>query len=713
MKKLTSASLLFVCVFIITASHSVYAAVSQQKPQSNSNTQKTIDNMLEHDHVTGRLLVKFKSESALNNAMLANTSDRVHRGINSKIKKNFRGMKRLQLVTIPENFSVEEALQYYLTEPDIEYAEPDYLVKASLTPNDSGYTNLWGLNNTGQSGGTADADIDAPEAWELTTGSSTVVIAVVDSGVNYNHPDLAANIWTNTGETSCTDGVDNDGNGYIDDCTGWDFVGNDNDPMDYYGHGTHVAGTIAATGNNSTGSTGVMWQARIMPLRFLGVSGNGSTSDAISAIIYATANGAHIINNSWSGTSYSMSLKDAIDASPAVVVCAAGNENKNNDTTPSYPSSYDSANIISVAATDRNDARAWFSNYGATAVDIGAPGVSIYSTHPQYSYSAPIIEHSQSFDNGGSSFNSMGWAKGGINSSWSRTSGTGIGGSKSLDDSPGGNYLSNTSSWVGYMTPISTVRDNLYTLSFSWKGELENNLDFMLITYSPNGSAWDWIDSRTGSTGGIFNTDSSEELTIIADVFDSFYFGFGMQTNATVNLDGAYIDEVTLSRQTISITGSSYVYFQGTSMAAPHVAGVAGLLKAMSPGLTNAEIKAAILDNADPVASLSGKTVTGGRLNALTALSSLGCASQPFRLLSTFVEYTSLQAAYDAALDGETIQGRDVTISEIVNFNINKSITILGGYECNFNSITGKTSISGSLNVSEGSAVMGNLIITP
>jgi len=173
-------------------------------------------------------------------------------------------------VKLPEDMTVEEALVIYQDDPDVVYAEPNYRYHINVTPNDTHYNKLWGLHNTGQSvngtSGTNDADIDAPEAWAITTGSSSVIVAVIDSGVDYRHPDLSPNIWINPGEIA-DDGIDNDSNGYIDDVYGWDFVYDDNDPMDVNGHGTHCAGTIAAAGNNSLGITGVCWTASIMVLR--------------------------------------------------------------------------------------------------------------------------------------------------------------------------------------------------------------------------------------------------------------------------------------------------------------------------------------------------------------------------------------------------------------------------------------------------------------
>ena len=230
-------------------------------------------------------------------------------------------------VKLPEGMTVEEALVIYQDDPDVVYAEPNYY--RHINTNDTNYNKLWGLHNTGQvvngTTGTNDADIDAPEAWALSTGSSSVIVAVIDSGVDYRHPDLSPNLWTNTEEIP-DNNIDDDGNGYIDDVYGWDFVYNDNDPMDVHGHGTHCAGTIAAKGNNSAGITGVCWTAKIMSLRALDGDGSGATSDLVDAILYANRMGAHVINNSWGGGGFSNSVRDAICASLAAVVCAAGND---------------------------------------------------------------------------------------------------------------------------------------------------------------------------------------------------------------------------------------------------------------------------------------------------------------------------------------------------------------------------------------------------
>lgn len=308
---------------------------------------------------------------------------------------------QVNVVDLPSDLPVREAISRYESSPDVEFAEPDFILKPSQTTsaNDPRYSSLYGLNNTGQNGGAADADVDAPEAWNATTGDSGTIVAVIDEGMDTRHPDLRNNIWVNPDEVP-DNRVDDDRNGYVDDVNGYDFANDDAtvydpDPISGAGdeHGTHVAGTIAAEGNNSLGVVGVNWKAKIMPLKFLGANG-GYTSDAIKALNYAVAEGAKISNNSWGGGGPSQALLDAIrkaDASGHLFVAAAGNGGADgvgddNDATPSYPSSYDSPNVISVAATNNRDALASFSNYGSSSVDLSAPGVDILSTLPGNAY---------------------------------------------------------------------------------------------------------------------------------------------------------------------------------------------------------------------------------------------------------------------------------------------------------------------------------------
>jgi hypothetical protein len=304
----------------------------------------------------------------------------------------------LAIVKLPEGTDVLDAGIKFLESSNIIYAEPNYKYRMFAVPGDPFFTDQWGLDNTGQTGGTEDADIDAPEAWDITTGSSDIVVAVIDSGIDYMHPDLAANMWINTAEQAGTPGVDDDNNGYIDDIYGYDFAGasaarsgdGDSDPKDSWFHGTHVAGIIGAVGNNGQGVAGVCWNVKLMALKIysddFNVVPETFASDAILAIQYAINNGADIINFSSGGQYNSQALKDAIEEAGdagILFVAGAGNDyGSDNDETPVYPASYDLDNIISVMSTDPNDMMSDFSNFGATSVDIAAPGTEIVSTTP-------------------------------------------------------------------------------------------------------------------------------------------------------------------------------------------------------------------------------------------------------------------------------------------------------------------------------------------
>jgi subtilisin family serine protease len=374
--------------------------------------------------------------------------DRVRGEVGARVRRRFKGNAEHWI--LPPGWTTEKAIERLRRHPHVEYVEPNYIVHAFRAPGDPYYPELWGMRNDGQTGGTPGADIDAEPAWGITTGSRSVMVGVIDSGIDYDHPDLAANIYINPGEID-GNGIDDDGNGFVDDVHGWDFRNDDNDPIDDAGHGTHVAGIIGAVGDNALGVAGVNWTVSLLPIKFLDSYGYGSTADAIAAVDYATLMGADITNNSWGGGGFSQTLLDAIHRAQdagSLFVASAGNSYNDADLDPEYPAAHDAPNIVSVAATDQDDQLVGFSNYGAVSVDLGAPGFSILSTLP----------------------------------------------------------------------------------------------------------------------------------------------------------------------------GASYGYKNGTSMAAPHVAGVAALMRAVSPGIDVTALKQRLLDAVDPIPALAGKTVTGGRLNALATI---------------------------------------------------------------------------------------------
>jgi subtilisin family serine protease len=325
-----------------------------------------------------RILVKPKAQHG--RAAMAN----LHNGLRTRVLRTFQSLDGVQLLSLAPGVSVEETIQKYQASAMVEYAEPDYWVQASAEPNDPKYADgtLWGLNNTGRSGGIAGADIKAVGAWAVRTSAPGVIVAVIDTGVRYTHEDLSPNMWVNTREIR-GNGIDDDGNGYVDDVYGINAVDNTGNPLDDAGHGTHVAGIIGAVGDNGLGVVGVAWNVQIMALKFMDSTGMGSHSDAVQCIDYARNNGAQVINASWGSGGSSTTLRSAISRARTagiIFVAASGNESQNDDLIANYPSGYDLDNIVSVASSTRSDGLSDFSNYGARSVDVLAPGSTIYST---------------------------------------------------------------------------------------------------------------------------------------------------------------------------------------------------------------------------------------------------------------------------------------------------------------------------------------------
>jgi subtilisin family serine protease len=443
---------------------------------------------LEHEHVPGELIVMFKdhvSKAAAANKFAA---------MGAKIKHQFRssGAMQIQFAVKGTTSDLHARAEALAADPEVQFVEANQILRIAATmPDDTEFGQLYGMHNNGGTGGTPDADIDAPEAWDISTGSRDVLVGVIDTGVAYTHPDIAPNYWTNPGESGLdangadktANGIDDDGNGFIDDFRGWDFVNNDNDPMDDHDHGTHCAGTIGGAGNNGMGVAGVNWTVSMVGIKFLSGSGSGTLVDAVKAIEYGTLINATMTSNSWGGGGFSDTMDLAIraaDDAGVLFIAAAGNSASNNDSSPHYPSSYAADNVIAVAATDHSDGIANFSSYGATSVDVGAPGVDILS----------------------------------------------------------------------------------------------------------------------------------------------------------------------------SVKNGTYTKFSGTSMATPHVAGIAALVKAVFPDATHHQIKARILNTADPVASLAGRTLTGGRANAFNALEIDNVAPDTIsRLTATAISPTTVGLWFEQAHD--------------------------------------------------------------
>ncbi|MDM8538852.1 S8 family peptidase, partial [Desulfobacterales bacterium HSG17] len=580
-------------------------------------------------YISHELLVKFKP------------------GIDSKQKKIVREEYGAALIKTVNSISleqwrfsgeqeIEEVLELLKTHPDIEHAEPNYLYAPQMIPNDPEFNNLWFLQNTGQtikdSSGNPGADISGPEAWDMETGSPDMIIAVIDSGVAFEHPDLIDNVWINNNEIP-DNGLDDDNNGYIDDKYGWDFINGDNNPSDYSrdlsgdGHGTHVAGIIAAKGNNGIGTAGVMWQAKIMALQIFDIYETTSFMDTIiqniniiSAVEYAVNNGAKIINCSFGGPSDSRFQYDAYEYANnkgVLVVVAAGNENLNNDMSPIYPSNYNLPNIISVAATDEFDNLASYSNYGKNTVDVAAPGgnesFNMYSTTPPARETLFFEDFESGDDN---------WVKDSIYEDWALAYEP-LFESTVMRDSVN-NYNDNENSYFQTLTPINAENYRGLHIQFISRFRLEQNFDLLIVEGSEDGINFSIDSPVTGSISGFSN--GIERLLnwgSETEIGRSFYLRFRLQSDESRNYEGISVDDIQLTGIKWEFTGNEYAFKSGTSMAAPVVSGIAGLVWSHRPNLTPLEVKNAILNSVDTSANLEGKILSSGRVNAAKAIKSV------------------------------------------------------------------------------------------
>lgn len=387
-RALSIATLLAVAL-LGTAGFQLFSDHPQTSRQIRVRTpQKATERVIGQKYHPDRVLVRYKPGTNPD-AIRA-----IHQQVNATVLREFSLVKGLQLVRIAEGSSVPVMLDYYRRNSAVIYAEPDYIVHAVGAPNDPQFPSQWSLQNTGQSGGTAGADIHAVQAWSLATGNPNVVVGVIDTGIDYNHEDLAANVWNSPAPFSVTTQ-----SGVVLECPtgthGFNMVADSCDPMDDNGHGSHVSGTIGAVGNNGIGVTGINWQVGILPCKFLDASGAGDTDAAIAClnlIKQLKDSGVNIVatNNSWGGSDASQALQDAIEATMqdgVLFIAAAGNDFSDNDEFPVYPANFYLPNVIAVAATDRNDTVVTFSNLGKRTVHISAPGRDILSTTPNNTYS--------------------------------------------------------------------------------------------------------------------------------------------------------------------------------------------------------------------------------------------------------------------------------------------------------------------------------------
>ncbi len=361
------------------------------------------------EFVSGEFIVKFTEDFKNYPSDINELNKKYQVSSMIKIFKNHENtiLDNIYIFNVPEDSNILSIVDEYSSKPFVQYAEPNYLLSLFSTPNDKFFNKQYGLHNTGQEiwlgiYGTEDADIDAPEAWDIETGSQDVTIAIIDTGVDYTHPDLEGNIWINEEEIA-DNGIDDDNNGYIDDRIGWDFVGEsisnpapDNDPLDDYGHGTHCSGIASAVTDNGIGVAGTSWNCKIMCLRAAGtILGKLNSDAAVESIVYATDNGADVISMSWGSTSPKNSIKDALDyayENNVVLIAASGNDPFSDKF---YPAAYE--NVIAVAASDWDDNLALFSTYGDW-VDVTAPGFRIYSTMPTYNVILNLFGMNKNYD---------------------------------------------------------------------------------------------------------------------------------------------------------------------------------------------------------------------------------------------------------------------------------------------------------------------------
>jgi subtilisin family serine protease len=493
----------------------------------------------------------------------------------------------LQKLRLKQGLNEEEALSLYTASSLVSLVEKHALRYPTATPNDPLFLDQWALQK-----------IQAAKAWDINQGIPAIIVAVIDTGVDYSHPDLSDNIWINQTELNGVEGVDDDGNGYVDDVYGWDFAGindtdlldEDADPMDVDGHGTHVAGIIAAKGNNSLGISGVCWNIKIMPIKIQADNSDYMEDwDIIRALLYAMDQGARIINCSFGGSAFEQSEYDAFLAlrdAGVLAVCASGNDGYNTDLEgrQNYPSSYDLPNILSVGASDQADLLVSYSNYGPISVDLVAPGMNIKSTFHADNYT----ESSVTIKESAVKYAGIGMTYAGL---------TGDNGIEATAYSCGLGYAQDFPPEVsGNIALIQ--RGEIY---FSEKVRNAQNARAMAVIIYNN--VVDSLDQNGGTLGSPGNWIPAVSIS---------------------KADGQAL--IALGNPVLILTNklvtnpSSYGSREGTSMATPHVTGVAGLILSNFPGLDYVQVKAAILNGVDKVAGLADKIASGGRLNAFYSL---------------------------------------------------------------------------------------------
>jgi subtilisin family serine protease len=472
-------------------------------------------------------------------------------------------------------------------DPRVEWATPNVVRVGASVPNDALYAQQWGLPAIG-----------APAAWDLTTGSPDVKVAVVDSGVNFGQPDLAGNL-----------------------AGGWDFVQDDDDPSDTYGHGTRVAGIVAARGNNGLGVTGVAWRTTVIPVRVLDNKLRGTCAETAAGMAYAVRAGARIVNLSFGMDEPCQAEQDVIESAPdTLFVAAAMNRGRDVDAAPTYPCSLPSPNIVCVAATDAADQLASFSNYGARNVDLAAPGVNVLGPTLKWGPVETLFTDSFETPLAGR------WVAGGTPNTWDRTPFMPIRtGGFSLSNARLGTYGNNTDNWVQVALDLRGLTDCGASV---YVRRALGPADELIAEASRDGAEWSRRQDILTGTNTVF-----EQWIIDLSRLEGYAGGglrFRLVTDGAGTAGGIALDDLKVFcvPPLTDYTGAADEFDrdEGTSVAAPHVSGVAALMLALEPGLSALELKRRLLASVDPLPSLAGKTVTGGRLNAARALAAAAAA---------------------------------------------------------------------------------------
>lgn len=525
----------------------------------------------------------------------------------SNYKRIISGKKGLEMhrVILDKAMTVEKVIVELSKDPDVEYVQPNYIYHASAIPDDYEFTSQWGLHNTGQTvneqPGTAGYDTNALAAWDTATDCSNVIVAVLDTGVNYTHKDLTDNMWDGS---AC---VDEGGNPLGGCLHGYDFVDQDKDPRDLTGHGTHVAGIIGAKGNDGNRIAGVCWNARIMAVRVLEITGEGTTADIVSGIQFAINNGAKIINTSWGNTEHDQVLYDAIKEARdngVLFIASAGNKQSNNDTSPypNYPASFDLENIISVGAMDQDGLLAYFSSYGPTTVDIVAPGTNILSDYPAQVVDTP--EYFSTWHRG------PGWEYEVI---WSYISGGYYG---FYGDLVNYNSYDNMDSLAYRVFDLTVYNPDYITSTFAlFTYYIQDGVNSVHLVYDADGQKPDNILGTMSNDINFYRYDLTPYKSSNTSI------GFRFVTTSVIPNEGLKITPFIISRWYHYNSATACLYNQGTSMAAPFVTGAAALVWAANPGLTYGQVKSKLLNGARVNTNLEDKIAGNRMLDVAGALS--------------------------------------------------------------------------------------------